>query len=114
MLGDEKKYDAYVQQQEAQKQRMMDERAGQQCLPVEMPKFVDGMTDDEKKLSSKLAACAIMVILESEMRGNVMGIMDKWERELILLHRAIVAKAVSDAAQHLPKAGNPFPAAGSF
>jgi len=118
MLGDAKKYDAYMAQQEAQKQRMMDEQAGQQRLPIDMPVSRNRLelTDDETRLASisNLLICTIILMLHSARSGGseeqsqdrAMEIVDKYERELITLHRAIVAKAVNEAKQPLPSAGS--------
>jgi len=116
MYGDESKYEKSLrQQQDKQKQRYIDEQAGQQRLPIDMPEFKDSMSDDEKSLASKLIICTILMMMQASARpsdtddqvhARMTATADKYERELILQHRAIVAKAVNDASQRLPSAGS--------
>lgn len=125
MYGDEEHYEKHLQKQQQEAQRMrMNEQAGQQRLPIDMPQTnnVDqieaarasiGMTEDEKKLASELLIFAIFLMIKSgdkdeskdahEQRMN--ALLNKHERELIMRHRAIVAKAVNAASQRLPSAG---------
>lgn len=123
MLGDAKKYEQQLGEQAAkQREHHAAEIAGQQRLPINMPQTsqVDpveaaraelGMTEDEKRLASELLVFSIMLMLTSsrneskEANDRLMcALLNKHERELIMKHRAIVAKVVS--ASKLPAAGS--------